>query len=118
MDMVSIFLAVSFIVLIFIGLLALISKVTHQGGRKAKSKQALLAAGLKKLAQNPNDLHAMKAVGEIYVQDSDWEKAFTIYSKLYERSVGFSPSEQLDINIKYGLSALKSNRLKEQKDGF
>ena len=118
MDMVSIFLAVSFIVLIFIGLLALISKVTHQGGRKAKSKQALLAAGLKKLAQNPNDLHAMKAVGEIYVQDSDWEKAFTIYSKLYERSVGFSPSEQLDINIKYGLSALKSNRLKEAKDGF
>lgn len=118
MGTMSIFVAVSVIVLIFIAVLFGLANAKKMTGRKAKPKQALLTAGLKKLAQNPNDVHALKAVGEIYIQDNEWEKAFTIYSNLFDRSAKFSPFEQLDVNIKYGLSALKTNRLNEAKKGF
>ncbi|MEL3909112.1 MAG: tetratricopeptide repeat protein [Treponemataceae bacterium] len=118
MDIVSIFVAVSVVVLIFFVILLLISKVTTKRKGSQKSKKTILTAGLKKLAQNPNDVSALKAVGDIYIEDNNWERAFSIYASLFARSATFPPSEQLDINLKYGLSALKTNRINEAKEGF
>lgn len=118
MDIISIFVAVSIVVLIFFIVLLLISKIAKGRHGSKKTKQAILAAGLKRLAQHPNDTEALKSVGDIYIEDNDWERAFSIYANLFARSATYPPSEQLHINLKYGLSALKTNRINEAKEGF
>lgn len=118
MNIVIIVLAVAAVSIIFILMIFLVLRISKKAAGKSKSRNVVLAAGLKKLAQNPNDAQALRAVGEIYIQDKDWEKAYATFARLQQRSATLPPTEQLDINIKYGLVSLKTNRIKEAKQGF
>lgn len=118
MDMLSVFLAVSVIVFIFLIILFIVARVSKNVEDKSKSKKAVLTANLKKLSQNPNNTKALMAVGEIYIEEKDWEKAFAVYAHLLEKSASLLPSEQLTININYGLAALNTKRIEEAKQGF
>ena len=55
---------------------------------------------------------------DIYYQDQDWEKAYTAYSALLDRMKPLEMNKQLDVAIRYGICALKTNRLPEAKKGF
>lgn len=118
MNIVIIFVAVSAIVFIFLIFLFILLGLRKKVEKKSKSRKATLATYLKKLSHNPNNVKALFAVGKIYIEDQDWEKAFSVYTNLLDRSSSLLPSEQLEINTNYGLAALKTKRIDEAKQGF
>lgn len=118
MEPLGIFLVVSIVVFTFFIVLYVLSRISNNLQGKSKSKKALLANAIKKLAHNPNDKKALLTVGKIYIENSEWEKAYAAYANLFERSAPLLPSEQLEINTNYGLAAIKTKRLNEAKEGF
>ncbi|MEL3907202.1 MAG: tetratricopeptide repeat protein [Treponema sp.] len=91
-----------------------------RGGSSAgkKNKAAIIREASKRLAQNPNDSSALLMAGDIYYQDQDWEKTYASYAPLLDQMRSRTPSEQFEISSRYGMSALKTNRLDEAKKGF
>ena len=83
-----------------------------------KNKAAVIREATKRLAQNPNDSTALLMVGDIYFQDQDWEKAYASYAPLLDQMSGRIPSEQFEISLRYGISALKTDRFVEAKKGL
>ena len=83
-----------------------------------KNKAAVIREATKRLAQNPNDSSALLMVGDIYFQDQDWEKAYAAYAPLLDQMNGRIPSEQFEISLRYGISALKTDRFVEAKKGL
>ena len=83
-----------------------------------KNKAAVIREATKRLAQNPNDSTALLMVGDIYFQDQDWEKAYASYAPLLDQMGGRIPSEQFEISLRYGISALKTDRFVEAKKGL
>lgn len=57
-------------------------------------------------------------VGDIYFQDQDWEKAYASYAPLLDQMSGRIPSEQFEISLRYGISAMKTDRFAEAKKGL
>lgn len=118
MDPIIIFLVISAVILIFATVLFIVTKISKKTASKTKSRTAILSAGLKRLSQNPHDVEALRTVGDVYIQDKDWEKAYSIFAHLLERSGTLPPTIQMDIHIKFGLVSLKTNRVDEAKKGF
>lgn len=83
-----------------------------------KNKAAVLREVTKRLAQNPNDSAALLLAGDIYFQDQNWEKAYAAYAPLITQTDGRIPSEQFEIRLRYGISAMKTDRLIEAKKGL
>ena len=83
-----------------------------------KNKATIIREASKRLNQNPNDSTALLMLGDIYFQDQDWEKTYTSYAPLLNQLNGRTPSEQFEIASRYGIGAVKTNRLAEAKKGF
>jgi lipopolysaccharide biosynthesis regulator YciM len=81
-----------------------------RGGRE-KSRETLSKEATKRLVQNPRDPEALYTLGDIFFQDSAWEKALKIYETLIEIIVsGQAPGiNEFEVNLRYALSALKLN---------
>ncbi|PIE97854.1 MAG: hypothetical protein CR988_06235 [Treponema sp.] len=103
------------VITFFVIILPLMQKVKKNS---LKDRNAILNAASKKLAQNPHDFTGLSMMGGVYFEDNDWEKAYSVYSTLSEQVAGVSPMKQLEINIRYGISALKTARLDEARKGF
>ena len=83
-----------------------------------KSEDATMRAISKRLAHNPHDTEALLMSGDIYYQKQNWEKAYNAYAPLLDIIKDKPPSEQFEISVRYGTSALKTNRMQEAKKGF
>ena len=120
--MVSTIIISFFIIIIAVVILVLVatrSKSPSSGGRKkVKGRAVLMKEASRRLAQNPHDIEGLFIMGDIYYQDQDWEKAYTAYSTLLDRMKPLEMNKQLDVAIRYGMCALKTNRLPEAKKGF
>ncbi|UTC91410.1 tetratricopeptide repeat protein [Treponema denticola] len=120
--MVSTIIISFFIIIIAVVILVLVatrSKSSSSGGRKkVKGRAGLMKEASRRLAQNPHDVEGLYIMGDIYYQDQDWEKAYMAYSALLDRMKPLEMNKQLDIAIRYGICALKTNRLPEAKKGF
>ena len=120
--MVSTIIISFFIIIIAVVILVLVatrSKSSSSGGRKkVKGRAGLMKEASRRLAQNPHDVEGLFIMGDIYYQDQDWEKAYTAYSALLDRMKPLEMNKQLDVAIRYGTCALKTNRLPEAKKGF
>ncbi|MGI0511571.1 tetratricopeptide repeat protein [Treponema denticola] len=120
--MVSTIIISFFIIIIAVVILVLVatrSKSPSSGGRKkVKGRAVLMKEASRRLAQNPHDIEGLFIMGDIYYQDQDWEKAYTAYSTLLDRMKPLEMNKQLDVAIRYGICALKTNRLPEAKKGF
>jgi tetratricopeptide (TPR) repeat protein len=90
------------------------------GGRREKSREALGKEASKRLAQNPRDPEALYAMGDIFFQDSSWEKALKTYETLIELIVsGQAPGiNEFEAHLRYALSALKLNMEDAAYRGF
>lgn len=114
-----------FIISIFI-IIAVVAIVTFAATGKSRgkaltgktNKAAIIREASKRLAQNPNDGAALLMAGDIYYQDQDWEKAYASYTPLLDQLSGRTPSEQFEITLRYGLSAMKTDRFVEAKKGL
>jgi lipopolysaccharide biosynthesis regulator YciM len=101
---------------VIVVLFAIISNATKGGGgsgakRREKSRAALLRDAEKRLAQNPRDPGALHILGDVYFQDSAWDKALKTYEILIELILANQAPgiDEFEVNLRYALSALKLN---------
>jgi tetratricopeptide (TPR) repeat protein len=99
------------IVILFFMIGGLVKKGGPGGRRREKSRDILIREANKRLAQNPRDPDALNTIGDIYFQDSAWEKALKTYEILIELLLSNQAPgiNEFEINLRYGLSALKLN---------
>lgn len=107
------------VAIVVIVLIATRAKGTSSGGRKKiKGRAVLMKEASRRLTQNPHDTEGLIIMGDIYYQDQDWEKAYSAYSVLIDHMKQLEIGKQLDIAVRYGICALKTNRNTEAKKGF
>ena len=113
---ISLFIIIAVVAVVTVVMTGLKGHGTLSIGKK--NKAAVIREATKRLAQNPNDSTALLMVGDIYFQDQDWEKAYASYAPLLDQMSGRIPSEQFEISLRYGISALKTDRFVEAKKGL
>ena len=113
---ISLFIIIAVVAVATVAMTGLKGRETLSVGKK--NKAAAIREATKRLAQNPNDSAALLTVGDIYFQDQDWEKAYASYAPLLDQMDARIPSEQFEISLRYGISALKTDRLVEAKKGL
>lgn len=113
---ISLFIIIAVVAVATVAMTGLKGRETLSVGKK--NKAAAIREATKRLAQNPNDSAALLTVGDIYFQDQDWEKAYASYAPLLDQMSGRIPSEQFEISLRYGISAMKTDRFVEAKKGL
>ena len=113
---ISLFIIIAVVAVATVAMTGLKGRETLSVGKK--NKAAVIREATKRLAQNPNDSAALLTVGDIYFQDQDWEKAYASYAPLLDQMSGRIPSEQFEISLRYGISAMKTDRFAEAKKGL
>lgn len=95
-------------------------KKDHKGLKKTKTKDraTILRDANKRLAQNPRDPEGLSAMGGIHYHDQDWEKAYTAYELLIDLASTTNKLDEFECALRYGVAAVKTNRLQEAMRGF
>jgi tetratricopeptide (TPR) repeat protein len=88
------------------------------GGKKSKGRDAIIRDANKRLAQNSHDLQALTALGNLYYKEEAWDEALKIYTMLVEIAPGHQDANVFEINLRYGLSALKKGVQNEAYKGL
>ena len=79
---------------------------------QVKNRSAILKSASQKLAQNPRDIQALTAVGDIYYEEESWEKALGIYNTLASLASSHPGKvNEFECTLRTGICALKLNRL-------
>ena len=110
-------------VVVLVGVvLGIFLAVTRKSGDstkgRSKDKAAIIKTATRKLSQNPKDKDSLVALGRIYYEEGDWEKAFRMYQVLMDMYTAGSGLDQFEIAMHYGVSALNLNILPEAYKGF
>jgi len=115
------------VVVIFLSLVVLMGGIFFSKGKpkakrgkafKAKDHAQILKEANRRLAQNPKDPEALLALGEVYYAEQQWEKACKIYEALLEVAAGNPEIDEFTVNRRYGLTALRLNRLDDAYKGL
>lgn len=120
---VPILFIVIFLSAVLIGLLALTGRkkeapADRKKKTRAKGRDAVLRDASKRLSQNPKDAEALTALGEIYYRDEAWDRALKTYEVLVDLCGSNSDLDEFEINMRYGLSALKLGRQEDAYKGL
>jgi tetratricopeptide (TPR) repeat protein len=57
-------------------------------------------------------------MGGIYFQEQDWEKAYSAYEILVDLAPGNAKLDEFECALRFGVAAIKTNRLQEALKGF
>jgi tetratricopeptide (TPR) repeat protein len=87
-------------------------------GNPSKNKDALLRAATKRLAQNPRDIQALMSLGSLYYQEENWDDTLKTYGLLLEITAGRTDVNLFEINLHYGIAALKKGMHNEAYKGL
>jgi tetratricopeptide (TPR) repeat protein len=91
----------------------------NEGGRtRSKDREALLRSASKRLAQNPRDIPALVSLGELYYKEENWNEAFKTYGLLMEIAAGHTDVNVFEMNLRYGIAALKMGMQNEAHRGL
>jgi tetratricopeptide (TPR) repeat protein len=85
---------------------------------RAKDHAQILKEANRRLAQNPKDLDALQALGDVYYSQQAWDKAIKPYETLFELASTSQELDEFNISRRYGLVALHLNRLDEAHKGL
>ncbi len=102
-------------------LLSLLGKKTDgKGGKKERRKDrgTIIREANKRLAQNPRDPEGLSAMGSIYYQEQDWEKAYATYEVLVDLAPTTGKLNEFECALRFGVAAIKTNRIVEATKGF
>jgi tetratricopeptide (TPR) repeat protein len=90
------------------------------GGKRKKGRDALIREATKRLTQNSRDPEGLYTMGDIYFQEESWDQALKTYEMLIEAAASGQVSgiNEFEINLRYGLSALKLNLIDLAYKGF
>jgi tetratricopeptide (TPR) repeat protein len=88
------------------------------GGKRVKDRDTILRSANKRLSQNPRDVQALMSLGDLYYQEENWNEAFKIYETLIEITAGRQDLNMFEINLRYGITALKKGLQNEAYKGL
>jgi len=102
-------------------LLTLLSR--KPGGKKAKREKrkdrgTIIREATRRLAANPRDPEGLSAMGNIHYQEQEWEKAYPLYEILIDLAPGNAKLDEFECSLRYGVTAIKTNRLQEAIKGL
>jgi len=106
-------LGVGVVILVFVSVAFL--RGSSSRPKRRRDSQSIIRAANRTLAQNPKDVDALTAIGDVYFADQIWEKAATVYSKLADL-VATNPG--LDEHVMLMRHGLASMQLKRYQDAY
>ncbi|MDR1429368.1 MAG: tetratricopeptide repeat protein [Spirochaetaceae bacterium] len=114
------FLPLLVVIVILAGIVVFIMSVfgRKRTGGGSKDRDAVIRNANKKLAQNPRDIDALRDLADVYYQDQVWDKAYKMYETLLELASSHPNMDEFEMNLRYGISALRLNMLNEAYKGF
>jgi tetratricopeptide (TPR) repeat protein len=90
-----------------------VGKIKNGKRVKVKDRGQILKEANRRLAQNPKDPVALQALGDMYFEEQNWEKAIKSYEPLSEIAAGIAEIDEFEINKRLGLTAIKLNKYDE-----
>jgi tetratricopeptide (TPR) repeat protein len=81
--------------------------------KKGKDSPSIIRAANRALAQNPKDVTALSAIGEVYFSDQNWEKASTVYSKLADLVATNPDLDEHMLLMRHGLASMQLKRFQD-----
>lgn len=102
-------------------LLSLLSRKPGGKGQKRekrKDRGTIIREATRRLSANPRDPEGLSAMGNIHYQEQDWEKAYPIYEILIDMAPGNPKLDEFEASLRFGVSAIKTNRLTEAIKGL
>ncbi|HNY16157.1 MAG TPA: tetratricopeptide repeat protein [Treponemataceae bacterium] len=116
----------TFAIVVIIGLVAVLGlsflgkKRDASKARPAKKRDraSIIREATRRLAQNPRDPEGLQAMGALYYQEQDWEKAYAAYEVLVDLAPTNPKLDEFECSLRFGVSAVKTNRLQEAIKGF
>lgn len=120
---VPILIAVIVVAVVALLFLALGGRKSAQGpkpkkGLNAKDRNSVLKEATKRLSINPKDGEALLALGDLYFRDQAWERAMKTYEALIELCGSNPEIDEFEVNMRYGLAAVKLQRFEEAYKGL
>lgn len=94
------------------------AKIRDHKKKKAKGRDAILKEANRRLSQNPKDPEGLLAIGDIYYTEESWDKALKTYEILVELCSTNTDLNEFEINMRFGLCALKIGRLEDAYKGL
>ena len=83
------------------------------GGGKFKSRDSIVKNANKKLTQNPRDVEALLAIGDVYYQDHAWDLAQKSYETLAGLATAHPTMDEFLVNQRCGIAAAKLGMVNE-----
>ena len=101
------FISISAVVAISIGLRSSGEKKKKAASKSTvKDRETILKEANRRLAANPKDPVALKALADLYYSEGEYKKAMRTYQLLLDQA-GMSPDmDEGQLNLRYGLSAM------------
>lgn len=122
--MISILIAVIAAAILLILLTAITGRrnrgTATKEGKPAKNKNnsVIIKEATKKLAHDPNNIQALEALGEVYYQQLNYEKALPLYRRLLELQKVHPTIDEKKVSLRYGISAFNCNQFDDAMKGF
>jgi tetratricopeptide (TPR) repeat protein len=85
---------------------------------RQRDRNSVLKEANRRLASNSKDPEALAALGDLYYSEQAWDKAFKTYELLADLCGSNPDLDEFEVNFRYGMSALKLQRLDEAYKGF
>ena len=86
--------------------------------QKTRGRDAIMREATRRLAQNPKDPDSLAAMGDIYYREESWDKALKTYEVLIDLCGSNSDLDEFEINMRYGMAALKLGRTDDAYKGL
>jgi tetratricopeptide (TPR) repeat protein len=93
-------------------------KSAKKGKYQQKDRNTVLKEVNRKLASSPKDPEALAVLADIYYTDQVWDKACKTYESLVDVCGANPELDEFEVNFRYGMSALKLQKLDEAYKGF
>ncbi|MEI6873902.1 MAG: tetratricopeptide repeat protein [Spirochaetota bacterium] len=114
------------LIVVAFGAILIFAATSRKGDPKAKTSKKgkqrdraqVIKEATRRLASNPKDVEALASVGDLAWLDQDWEKAYKYYGELVECGTGNPDVDEFSANARYGMAALRLNRLDEAYRGL
>jgi tetratricopeptide (TPR) repeat protein len=87
-------------------------------GKRTKGREGIIKEANKRLTQNPRDIQALLALGDLYYKEEAWDKAYKTYEALLDLIPGHPEVNGFEVNLRYGISALKQGLQNEAYKGL
>ncbi len=118
--------SITIVIVIIVGASALLllsllgKKHDSKGPKRSKNKDrgTIIREANKRLAQNPRDPEGLAAMGNLYYQEQDWDKAYATYEVLVDLAPTTGKLNEFECALRFGVAAIKTNRIQEATKGL